>query len=162
MIIKQPSWVINWVAALAASRWTIWCLHCFCVPANDTLQKAPINWHDSNLLSPCWGDCVGMICWSWIGEGNNNKKKWEVLRIINLASSQNGISNSQLAPSTQEKTCCLWVQAPRVSQSPIICSKSVWCRLIVYRYWYKWFQIGGSVPGLGRNWIGSVEMCFTE
>ena len=39
-------------------------------------------------------------------EEEDNEKKWEVLRNILSASSQNGMHNSQHAGSTQDEFCC--------------------------------------------------------
>jgi hypothetical protein len=41
-----------------------------------------------------------MIWWSRIGEEDKNEKKWEVRRNINFATSQNEISNCQVARFT--------------------------------------------------------------
>jgi hypothetical protein len=41
------------------------------------------------------------------GEENDNEKKWEVLKIIYLATSQNGMSDSQLARSIQPESSCI-------------------------------------------------------
>jgi len=43
----------------------------------------------------------------WKGEEDDNEKKWEVLKIIYLATSQNGMSDSQLALSIQAESCCI-------------------------------------------------------
>jgi len=47
------------VAPLAASGWTNRCLDNCYVPANDALDEASVNRHDSELPSPGWGMCVG-------------------------------------------------------------------------------------------------------
>ena len=70
------------VAALARLRCTNSCLRCCCVQASDALDDAPIDRLDSNPLSPAWYVCAAMICWPGIGEKDDNKKKWEVLRNI--------------------------------------------------------------------------------
>ena len=81
-ICKCASWVIFLVAALAASRWTNWCLRSCCVPRSNVCDKAPANRLDLYPLAPGWGGCVSMICWCAIGEEDDNEKKWEVLRIM--------------------------------------------------------------------------------
>ena len=43
----------------------------------------------------------------WKDEEDDHQKKWEVLKIISSATSQNGMSDSQLAPSIQAESC--WV-----------------------------------------------------
>jgi hypothetical protein len=43
---------------------------------------SPANWVIFDPLAAGWGGCVSMICWSGIGEEDNSKKKWEVLRTI--------------------------------------------------------------------------------
>jgi len=80
--------------------------HCCCVPATDALDEAPIDLLDSDPLSPGRDFCVAMSCLCGIGEEDDNKKKWEVLRNMYLASSQNVISNSQLVGSTQDESYC--------------------------------------------------------
>ena len=133
MISKFASWAIVSAATLTVSRWTDWHLHCCCVQPSDTLHEAPVDLLDSDLLSPGWGASVAKICWSGIGEEDDNEKKWDVLRNIESASSQNGIRNSQLVHSTQDESCRLWLQVAGVSQRPAICNKAVWCCLYVYR-----------------------------
>jgi len=59
-----------------------------------------------------------------IREEDDNEKKWEVLCHILLASSQHGVNNSQLAHSTHDESCCVWLQVAGVSHSPAICSRS--------------------------------------
>ena len=81
-IFNCASWVIFSVAALAVSCWTNWCLHYCCVPLSDVFDEAPANRLDWNLLRPGWGGCVSMISWCRIGSEDDNKKKWEFLRII--------------------------------------------------------------------------------
>jgi len=89
------------------------------------VDEVPIECLDSNPLSPYRGVSVAMIRWCGIGEEDDNEKMWEVLRITNLASSQNGISTSQPARSTQDESCYVWLQATRVSHRSGIGSKSV-------------------------------------
>ena len=43
----------------------------------------------------------------WNGEEDDHEKKWEVLKIIQSATSQNGMSDSQLAPSIQAESGCV-------------------------------------------------------
>jgi len=62
MIYQCASWVIFWVAALAVSRWTNWCLYSCCVPMSDVFEEAPANRLNLDLLGPGWGDCVYMVC----------------------------------------------------------------------------------------------------
>jgi len=66
-----------------------------------------------------------MIHWCAIGEEDDTKKKWEVLRIIYLGSSHNGISNIQLAQSTEDESGCTRLQVAGVSHRPESCSKLV-------------------------------------
>jgi len=47
-----------------------------------------------------------MICGCGDGEEDDDKKKWEVRRNKLLASTQNGMSDSQPARSTQDETYC--------------------------------------------------------
>jgi len=81
-IVKCVSLVILFVAAWAALWWTDWCLSSCCVQMGDVFDKAPSNRLDLDPLSPDWGGCVSMICGCGIGEEDDNKKKWEVLRNI--------------------------------------------------------------------------------
>jgi len=74
-----------------------------------------------------------MICGFGIGEEDENEKMWKVLRNTLLASCQNGISNSQLAHSAHDESCCVWVQVAGVSYHSTIWSKLVRCCLCVYR-----------------------------
>jgi len=104
-ISEWVSWVMFSVAALAASQWTNWCLHCRCVWGSARLDEAPIDWLDSDPLTPSWGISFGMIWGGWIGVEDDNEK-FEVLTNIKLASGQSGISNSQLARSTHDESYC--------------------------------------------------------
>ena len=81
-IFKCAPWVIFLVAVLTASQWTNRCLHSCCVHISDALDEEPANRLDLDPLYPGWGGCVSIICWSWIGEEDDNDMKWEVLRII--------------------------------------------------------------------------------
>jgi len=71
------------------------------VPTSDASDEAPVDQLNSDLLSPCGGICVSMNCWCGIEKQDDNREKWDVLRNTELASSQNGITNSQLARSSQ-------------------------------------------------------------
>jgi len=95
-IFKCASWVRLSVAALAALQWTDWYLHCCCVSAGGALHKVPIIWLDSDRLAPCRDVSGSMISYCWQGEEDDNENKWEFLRNIYSASSQNGMINSQL------------------------------------------------------------------
>jgi len=81
-IFKCASSVICLVAALAASQWTNWCLCCCCVPRTPKFDVPPTNRLDLDLLTPCRGGCVCVICWCVIGEEDENQMKWEALRTI--------------------------------------------------------------------------------
>ena len=70
------------VPLLAALRWTNWCLGFCTVPASAALDEMPVNQLGSDPLLPCADVSVSMICFCAIGEKDNNKKKWEVLRNI--------------------------------------------------------------------------------
>ena len=48
-----------------------------------------------------------MICWCGIGEEDDNEKKWEVLRIIQLASCQIGIISCEHVRYTQDEFSCV-------------------------------------------------------
>jgi hypothetical protein len=52
------------------------------VPITDVLDVAPANRFDFDPLSPGWGGCVSRFCWCGIGEEDDHKTKWEVLRTI--------------------------------------------------------------------------------
>jgi len=79
---NYASWVVFLVDALAALRWTNWCLRSCCVPISNIFDEAPANQLDLDPLGPGWSGCVSMICWCGIDEEDDNEKKWEVLRII--------------------------------------------------------------------------------
>ena len=104
-IFKCASRVISAAAALAASWWTHWCPRCCGVWLGGALDAAPVIRLDSDPLAPCRGVCGVMICWSRKGEEDDDEKKWEVPKNILAASSQNQISDSQLAQSTGNETC---------------------------------------------------------
>jgi len=122
-IFKSASSVIFSLSALAASHSTNWCQYSCCVPASDALDEAPVDQLALDLLLQCWGVSVAMIHWCEIGTEADNEKKWEVLRIIQSASGQNGTSNSQLACSTHDESCCIWLQDAGVSHHSAVCSK---------------------------------------
>jgi len=48
------------------------------------------------------------------------------------------MSNSQLAQSTQNESCCISRQVEGVSNGPSMCRKSVWCCLVIYRDKSRW------------------------
>jgi len=121
-IFKCACCVILLVAALAALRWTHCCLHCCCVQESHVLGVTPVDRPGSVPFSPGSGVCVAMIRWCRIGEEDDNKKKWEVLRNIYFATSQNKISNCQVACFTQVKSCCVWLQIAGVSNRCPICN----------------------------------------
>ena len=61
-VLKCASCVIISVAAIAASRWTIWCLRCSCVSAGGALHEAPVVRLDSDPIAPGCGTCGAMTC----------------------------------------------------------------------------------------------------
>jgi len=81
-IVKCVSWVIFSVAALAASQWMNCCPGCSCVSASEALDDEPVDLLDSNPLPPGWGVCVAMSGRCGIGEEDDHKKKWDVLKNI--------------------------------------------------------------------------------
>ena len=81
-IIKCASLVIFLVASLAVSWWNNWWLCSCCGPRSDVLDETPVNRHASDPSPPIWGVCVFIIGWCGIGEEDDYKKKWEVLRTI--------------------------------------------------------------------------------
>jgi len=132
-IFKCASWVIFLVATLAALRWTNCCLGSCCVPESDVLGVTPFDPPGSVPFSPVWGVCVAMICWCRIREEDDNENKWEVLRNIHFTTSQNEISNCQVAHFTQVKSRRVGLQSAGVSNGSAICNKSVWCCWFVYK-----------------------------
>jgi len=121
-IVKCASWVLVLVAVLAASGWTNKHLHSCGVPMTDVCNVAPGNQLDLNPLSSCLGGCVSKICWCGIWEEDDNKKKWEVLRTIYLASCQDGISSSQDVPDTQDESYCVWPRVAKIFHRPAMCN----------------------------------------
>jgi len=107
LIWECASWVIFSMAALAASLWTNWCLGCCGVLLSGVLGELLIGRLDFDPLPACWGVCVAMNCWYGKAEEDHNDKKWEVLRTVYLSSSQNRMSNSQLALSTPDESYCV-------------------------------------------------------
>jgi hypothetical protein len=112
------------------------------VLASDKLDGLHIEGLDSHHLSPGWAFCITLMFSSGLGEEDDNENKWEVLRNIWMASSQNGISNNQFTHSTQAELCCGWLQVTRVSHCLEICRNWVWCWLffllgiiVVYKSW---------------------------
>jgi len=63
---------------------------------------------------------------------------WEVLRNIQLASSQNSMGSSQLACSTQDESCRTQLPIAQVANHPANCTKSVRCCVFVYRDKSRW------------------------
>ena len=103
-IFECASMVILLVASLAVSRWTNCCLHCSCIAVGGVLDEAPAIQLNSDPVAHCCVLCGAMICWCGKDEEDDNEKMWDVLRNLQVASSQNGISNSQLAHSTQDES----------------------------------------------------------
>jgi len=93
------------VAALEASRSTNVCLRACWVPRISVFDVAPANRPVFDPLSPGGGGCVSMMCWCGIGEEDDNERKWEALRTIQLASCQNGISSSQHDGYAHDESC---------------------------------------------------------
>jgi len=81
-ICNCASWVLFLVAALAVSRWTIWCPHCCFVPMSNVFDIVPANRLDFAPLPHDCGGCVAMVWRCGTGEADDNEKKWEVLRTI--------------------------------------------------------------------------------
>ena len=81
-IFKWAFWVICVEVALAASRWTNLGLCSCCVQRMSVFDVAPANRPVFDLLSPCRGGYVSMMCWCGIGEEDHNERKWEALRNI--------------------------------------------------------------------------------
>jgi hypothetical protein len=77
------SWIIFSLAPIAALRWTNGCLCCCCcVLAGGALDEPPVFQLDSDPIAPGGGVCANNALLVWNGEGDNIKKKWEVLRDI--------------------------------------------------------------------------------
>jgi hypothetical protein len=74
------------------------------VPRISVFDVAPTNWPVFNPLLSGGGGCVSMMCWCGVGEKHDNRRKWEALRTIQLASCQNGISSSQHDLSAQDES----------------------------------------------------------
>jgi len=143
--------------------------------SGDCIGSIPVDWLVSVLMlctskwrigwSACrlarWGGCVAMIRFSGIAEEDDTEKKWEALSIINLASSQNGISNSQLAHCTEHASYCIWRQATGISHSPAICSKSVRCCLCVSRDKYRFTTADMSgLPEMISKFFDGKDVCW--
>jgi hypothetical protein len=115
------------VAAIAASRWTNWCLSCSCVSARGALDEAPIVRLDSDWITPGWGVCRTMTCCYGKGEEDDNEQ-WKVLRNIQQATGHKGMNDCQLAHSSQDTSCGILLQVESDSNGHAICRKSVrWC-----------------------------------
>ena len=95
------------VAALAGLQCNHWSLRYCCVPAGGASVDTPVVQLDSDPLSHGSGVHGAMSCCCAKGEEDNNEDKCEVLRNILLASSQNGMSVSQLACSTHDEDNCV-------------------------------------------------------
>jgi len=80
-VFKCASWAIILVAAIAASRWTNWCLSCCCVPARGTSDQVAVVQLDSDCITPGGGVCGAMTCCCGKQEEDDNEK-WNVLRNI--------------------------------------------------------------------------------
>jgi len=132
-IFKFASSVIYLVAALAALRWTTWCLGSCYVPIADVFDKAPANRLDFDPIGPGWGSCVSMIYSCGIVKEDHIKKKLEVLKIIWFASCQNGITSCQHVRYTEDESYWLKLGMAGISHSPNMCSMSVQCCLFVDR-----------------------------
>jgi hypothetical protein len=98
-------WVIFLVAALASSQLMKWWLWSCCVTISDVFDEATANRPDLDPLGPSRSCCISMICLCGIGEEKYKEKKWEVLRIIELASCPNGIISCQHVRYTQDEFC---------------------------------------------------------
>ena len=64
-------------------------------------------------------------------EEDDHENKWDVLKIILLATSQNGRNDSLLARSTQDISHGMQLQVAGDSNSSSICSKSARCCFLV-------------------------------
>jgi len=80
-VFKFVSLAIFSVAAIAASRWTNWCLHCCCVSARGSLDEAAVVRLGSDWIPPGCGVYGAMTCWCGKGEEDGNEK-WKVRRNI--------------------------------------------------------------------------------
>jgi len=78
---KCASLFILSVAAIAASQWTDWCLHCYCVSARGAFDEAPVVRLSSDSIAPGLGVRGAITCSCRKGEEDDNEK-WEVLRNI--------------------------------------------------------------------------------
>jgi len=56
------SWVMCSVATIAASRWTNWCLRCYCVSPSDALLEVPVVRLDSAPIAPGRSVSGAMAC----------------------------------------------------------------------------------------------------
>ena len=52
------------------------------MPRISGLDVAPTNRPVFDQLSAGGGGCVSIMCWSGMGEEDDNKRKWEALRTI--------------------------------------------------------------------------------
>jgi len=109
-----------------------------CVTVAGELAEALVvrlNW---DPLPPGWGVFGAITSCCGKGEEDDNKKKSGVLSTIWLASSQNRMSDCQLAHCTQDKAYCVQLQAAQDFKGPAICRKSVRCSLFVFRDIIRW------------------------
>jgi len=149
------------VAALIASRWTDWCLRSCSFPMSVVFDEAPANWQGMDLLSPGWGGCVSVIGWCGIGEEDDNEKKWEVLRIIHLASGENGRSSRQHVHYTQDESCCIKLQVVEVSHSPEMCNKLVRCCWFIHKDTFRCTTAEvGWLSALNRTLFKGKHFCW--
>jgi hypothetical protein len=98
---KCACWAILSVAAIAASWWTNWCLHCSSVSASGALEEAPIVLLDSYwIISIQRGRRAMTCCW---GNGKEDyHERWKLLRNQYEATGDKGMNDCQLARSTQD------------------------------------------------------------
>jgi hypothetical protein len=99
-IIKYEFWAGFLVGAIAALRWTNWCLRCCWVAARGILDEVPIIRLDLDLITPAWGVCEAVNCCGGKGDKDDHEK-WNIQRNILYTTSHNGITDSHLAQSTQ-------------------------------------------------------------
>jgi len=131
--VECTFWVIISVPALAGSWWAHWFLSCWCVSAGGTLNDAPAGRLVSSPLALCWGGHGVMECCCGKGEQEENIQKWDILRKLYLASSENGMSISQHARLSQDEPNCVSLPVAGVADSPAIRTMSVHCWFFLYR-----------------------------
>ena len=126
-IFKFAFWGICLVATLAASWWAYCCLRFCCVQLCDLSAEMSFVWLNSDPVTPGWCVCVSMGWWCGIGEDDDRKKKWEVLRNILLPTCQDDITSSQVVRYAQVDCCCVWLYVEGVTHCPVTNNKSVRC-----------------------------------